>query len=98
MRTSAHLPPDATAVVLNVTAIHPPGLGNLRVYPNFTDVGLPDTSTLNYIVGRDIPNQVVVAVPPNGWISLHNDTGAQGFLAAAVDVVGYFSPGTAAGP
>ncbi|MFS0703776.1 IPT/TIG domain-containing protein [Cellulomonas sp. 179-A 9B4 NHS] len=85
------VPEGATAVILNVTAIHPSSVGNLRVYPDYlgTGGGAPvPGSVLNYIGGRDIPNQVVVPLPPNGRVTLYNDM-FSGSTEAAVDVVGY---------
>lgn len=86
------VPVGATAVVLNVTAIGPNTNGNLRVYPDTDGGGTtppPNASVINYIPGRDIPNQVVVALPSNGLVNFWSDTGAGGVVDIAVDVVGY---------
>lgn len=88
------VPVEATAVVLNVTAIGPSGNGNLRVYPDTLGTRLtppPNASSINYIAGRDIPNQVVVALPSNGVINLYSDMGLGGAVDVAVDVVGYIT-------
>ncbi|MFS0703777.1 Ig-like domain repeat protein [Cellulomonas sp. 179-A 9B4 NHS] len=85
------VPADAAAVVLNVTAVGPGGVGNLRVYPDTRGDGTtppPDASSLNYVPGRDVPNQVVVALPESGRVALYSDTGA-GPVHVAVDVVGW---------
>ncbi|MDT0165170.1 IPT/TIG domain-containing protein [Actinotalea sp. AC32] len=85
------VPDHATAAVLNVTSIHPGAVGNLRVYPD--ELGTanrpPDASALNYVVGRDVPNLVVVAVPPSRQVVLWSDSGAPAHVA--VDVVGYLT-------
>lgn len=86
------VPPGATAVVLNVTAIGATGNGNLRVYPDIDGTGRtppPGASSLNYIRGRDVPNQVVVALPANGRVDFYSDMGAGGKVHLAVDLVGY---------
>ncbi|WP_182111761.1 carboxypeptidase regulatory-like domain-containing protein [Actinotalea sp. JY-7876] len=85
------VPRDATAVVLNVTAIRPSANGNLRVYPDSNGNGTtppPNASAINYVPGRDIPNQVVVALPADGKVNFYSDMGA-GTVNLAVDVVGY---------
>lgn len=85
------IPDGATAVVLNVTATQARGSGNLRVYPDTAGDGWtapPDTSVLNYVAGRDVPNQVVVALPEDGRIALWSDTGS-GPVHVVADVVGW---------
>jgi hypothetical protein len=83
------VPVDATAVVLNVTAIHPTAPGNLRVYPG--DVGEgepPNASSLNYVPGSDTANLVVVDLPVDGQIALYSDQHT-GSVDVAIDVLGY---------
>lgn len=85
------VPADATAVVLTVTAVGPSGPGNLRVFPEpGADAagGPPGASVLNYVVGRDVPNQVVLPLTGSGRVTLHSDT-TGGPVHVAVDVVGY---------
>ncbi|MFS0703778.1 IPT/TIG domain-containing protein [Cellulomonas sp. 179-A 9B4 NHS] len=91
------VPVDATAVVLNVTVTGATGIGNLRVHPDTEGDGSttpPDTSVLNYVPGRDVPNQVVVALPPSGRVALWSDTDA-GPVDVVADVVGYVTAPTA---
>ena len=86
------VPADATAVVLNVTVVSAPSLGNLRVYPERVG-GLnapPNASSINYISGRDIPNLVVCAIPPSGRVTFFSDQGG-GSVHLVVDVVGYLA-------
>ena len=85
------VPEGATAVVLNVTAIHPTTVGNLRVYPGTATTPPPEASAINYIVGRDIPNLVVVDLPVDGGINVWSDQ-VGGTTHLAVDVVGYVMP------
>nr|WP_297424303.1 5'-nucleotidase C-terminal domain-containing protein [uncultured Actinotalea sp.] len=89
---AAELAPGATAVVLNVTAIKPDTLGNLRVYPDVDGEGTtepPFASSLNYIVGRDIANLVVVQLPANGQVAFYTDMAPWGTVDVAVDVLGF---------
>ncbi|MDT0165680.1 hypothetical protein Q9R32_08935 [Actinotalea sp. AC32] len=89
------VPDDATAVVLNVTAVAPSTNGNLRVYPDVAGTRRtmpPDASVLNYVPGRAIPNLVVVAVPENGHVDLWSDQYA-GDVQLVVDLVGYVNGG-----
>lgn len=84
------VPADARAVVLNVTAIRPSAPGNLRVYPDIDGTRAtkpPSASSINYISGRDIPNQVIVALPADGVVDLYSDSA--GAVDLAIDVVGY---------
>lgn len=87
------VPAGATSVVLNVTAIAPTSVGNLRVYPDDDGTGAtapPDASNINYIPspGRAIPNLVMVKVPADGKIMLYSNQ-PSGSVNVAVDLVGY---------
>ncbi|GEK20317.1 Ig-like domain repeat protein [Cellulomonas xylanilytica] len=86
---SEMVPAGATSVVLNVTAMAPSGLGNLRVYPTGSDV--PNASTVNYIPSRDIPNLVVVDLPDSGpaTFRVYSDMVAYGSVWLAADVAGF---------
>lgn len=57
----AGVPGDATAVVLNVTAVDPRGPGFVSVFPCGADWRTfePTTSSVNYIAGRTVANAVV---------------------------------------
>jgi subtilisin family serine protease len=84
------VPADATAVVVNVTAIDPTVWSNLRIFPAGTPV--PETSNLNYSAGQTVPNLVVVklgvgGIGVGGAISLYNKVGTTDVIA---DVMGYF--------
>lgn len=80
------VPADATAVILNVTAIDPAGPGHLRVYPGPAGTPAPMVSTVNYVPGRAIPNMVVVALEPGTVVNM---TSVGAASDVAVDVVGY---------
>jgi hypothetical protein len=62
------VPPDTSAVVLNVTATNPEGAGFLTVWPGSS--APPLASNLNFTEGRSVPNLVVVPIGPDGTISV----------------------------
>ena len=57
-RNALTVPANATAVVLNVTAVQPTQAGHLRVFP--TGGALPVVSNVNFVPGQIVPNLVVV--------------------------------------
>lgn len=86
------VPSNATAVILNVTAVQPQGAGHLRVYPDSWGNGAtpaPNVSTLNYIQGRDIPNSTVVKLSPSRAAQLYSVAARTDLV---VDLVGYVVP------
>ncbi|MDT0165805.1 PKD domain-containing protein [Actinotalea sp. AC32] len=88
----ASVPSDASAVVLNVTAVGASTRGNLRVYPDVDGTrrtSPPFASNINYVPGRDIPNMVVAALPANGRVNVYSDQPSGGTVQLVVDVVGY---------
>jgi hypothetical protein len=87
-----NVPANATAVVVNVTVIHPTSYGYLVVWPN--GVVMPDTSTINFLPGQDaIANMAEIPIGQNGEINIYN---AFGNTDVAVDVFGYVAPSTGA--
>ncbi|WP_030778371.1 hypothetical protein, partial [Streptomyces sp. NRRL F-2664] len=58
-----------TAVVMNVTAVHPTEAGHVTVYPN--GQAAPGVSNLNFTPGQIVPNLVTVPVV-NGKVDLRN--------------------------
>jgi hypothetical protein len=91
------IPPSASAVAMNVTAIAPTAAGYLGVYPDDVCV-FPFTSNVNFVAGETIPNSVVsrVSLPSGcghgeGAIDIYNPFG---FTHVAVDVSGYFTGST----
>jgi len=81
----AGVPATATAVAMNVTAVAPSAIGNLRVYPDGAPT--PNASTVNYIPGRSVANFVVTALPADGKVDIYSD-GAR--VNVLFDVVGYY--------
>jgi murein DD-endopeptidase MepM/ murein hydrolase activator NlpD len=80
--------PDATAVVLNVTATKPTLGSYLTVYPSGTD--RPVASNLNWDPVETIPNLVVVRLGSSDRVELFNYVGSTHVVA---DVAGYMTGG-----
>ncbi len=81
------VPADATAVVVNLTAVDPTGGTFLTAYP--TGGSQPLASTVNAAPRTVVPNLAVVQVGADGQISLYNFAG---LTHVVVDVVGAYSP------
>ena len=81
-----NVPPNATAVVLNVTAVGPNTGSNLTVYPS--GQARPNASNLNFVAGQTVPNLVIVGIGTGGKIQIYNNNGYVDIIA---DVVGYFT-------
>ncbi len=85
------VPGDATAVIVNVTAVDPAGAGFLTVYP--ADGDLPLASNLNYAAGEVRPNLVAVKV---GGGAIKVRASAHGAVDVIVDLAGYVVGGATA--
>ncbi len=81
----ASVPPDADAVVMNVTAVDPSGAGWLTVYPCGSSV--PTTSNLNFAAGSTVPNLVTVSLDATGGVCFDSSTAT--YIVA--DVAGYLT-------
>lgn len=81
------IPVDATAVVMNVTAVSPTGAGYVTVWPR--GVPQPLASNVNFVPGDIVPNLVTVGIGSNGQVSFYHQGGTNDLIA---DVVGYYSP------
>ena len=68
---------DATAAVVNVTAVNAAAPGFITVYP--CDTPRPLASTLNYTPGTAAPNEIIAKLSATGTICL--------FTLAAVDLI-----------
>ncbi|MET8462770.1 NosD domain-containing protein [Micromonospora zamorensis] len=77
---------NITAVVLNVTATQPTSAGYLSVYPDGTTT--PQTSSVNFVAGETVPNQVTVPMS-NGNLRIRNNAG--GTVHVVVDLQGFYS-------
>jgi hypothetical protein len=81
------VPLNATAVVMNVTAVAPTATGFVTVYPDGRS--LPNVSSINDTAGVTLPNLVVVPVV-NGRVDFYNRFGNVSLLA---DLTGFFTAG-----
>jgi hypothetical protein len=88
------LPPDATAVALNVTAVGPTRVTDLRVYPTRPGSGPPLVSNLNPAPGVVTAAAVIAAIGDDGTVSIRNAAGTVHVLA---DLAGWYTPGAGAG-
>jgi hypothetical protein len=84
------IPTNATAVVLNVTAVMGNANSLFTVYPAGT--GRPNASNLNFTAGTVTPNLVTAVIGEGGAVDIYNSVGTVNVLA---DVAGYFSPAAA---
>lgn len=81
------IPSNATAVVLNVTAVMGSANSLFTVYPAGT--GKPNASNLNFTAGAVMPNLVTAVIGEGGAVNIYNSVGTANVLA---DVAGYFAP------
>jgi hypothetical protein len=90
------VPVNATAVVLNVTAVTPQAAGYIAIRPAGT-VGPAETSNLNFAAGQTVPNAVTVALAGDGTIEIIYDGSGQTGPTTdiLVDVTGYYAAGAA---
>ncbi|MCU0267219.1 MAG: hypothetical protein MUF83_01095 [Acidimicrobiales bacterium] len=79
------VPPNATAVVLNMTAVARKDASHLTVWP--FNSSMPLASNLNVGPGQSVANLVTVKVGAGGQISIFNNAGEVDVVA---DVVGYY--------
>jgi Calx-beta domain/Right handed beta helix region len=77
------VPADATAVVMNVTAVQGEAVGFVTVHP--CEATLPLASSLNFVPGVNGGNEIVAQLDADGKLCLY--TSAAAHLTA--DVVGY---------
>ena len=84
--SGSQVPADATAVVLNLTAVSPATSGFLSVGP----VASTTTSDLNFAGGRTTSNLVVAQLSPTGTVIV--SAGGAGTVDVLVDVLGYLTP------
>ncbi|MFD9124501.1 hypothetical protein [Kitasatospora sp. NPDC059571] len=80
------VPANATAAVLNVTAVAPTSNGYLTVWPDGT--ARPGTSNLNLVPGAITPNHVTTPLGTGGAADVYNSAGSTHVVA---DLEGWFS-------
>lgn len=94
------VPEDASAVVLNVTAVAPTEAGYVTAYPNGS--ARPLASNVNFARGTTaVPNLVTVKVGDAGKVNLYVGTDpdpVNGKVHLIADIVGYYVGGEATQP
>jgi hypothetical protein len=86
------VPPGATGVVLNVTAVEPAGDGFITVYPGPCGAAnRPFVSNLNFRGGQVVPNSVAVKVGTGGVVCIYSNVTTD----LVVDFNASFGTGTA---
>jgi hypothetical protein len=83
----AGVPTNATAAVVNVTAVNQSAAGDFIVYPAGT--ARPLASNLNWVAHETVPNLVMVGLGGGGQITIYNGIG---MADAVVDLEGYYAP------
>lgn len=86
------VPADATAVVLNLTAVKPTASGYLTAFP--AGAARPVASNLNFGPGAVLANSVTVGLGTNGSIDLFNYAGS---THVVIDIAGWYGPSATAG-
>ncbi len=81
-----------SAVIVNNTVVRPAGGGFVTMYP--TGTTRPDTSSLNAAAGETRGNLSIVPLGADGKVTVYTSAGAD----IVVDVAGYFTSSTVAGP
>jgi hypothetical protein len=90
----AGVPPTATAIVMNVTAVHATAPTFITVYPGGVR---PIVSSLNVHSGAPVPNQVTVQLSAGSGSRVVDFYNSAGTVDLIGDLAGYFAPGTGAG-
>ncbi len=87
---SVVVPTGATAVVVNVTAVHPSTVGYMTVRPGDA-TGVPSTSSLNFSAGQVVANSQTVQLPVAGNLQVYFHGASSGATVdLLIDVVGYY--------
>lgn len=88
----AGIPPDATAVVLNVTSTGSTEPGFVTAHPQGSP--LPTSSNVNFVDGRTVANLVIAGLGPTGDVCLFT----RGATHLVVDIAGWLTaPSATAG-
>ena len=81
------VPADATAVVLNVTAVNATTGGWFTIWPNAAP--FPNASSLNFGPGQIVANSVTATIGQSGYVDFFNSAGTTDIV---VDLVGWYGP------
>lgn len=79
------VPANATAAVLNVTAVSPRSAGYLTIFP--CGSARPNASSVNFGVGQTVPNAVMTRLGAGGTVCIYS----QATVDLLVDVNGFFT-------
>ncbi len=85
LSTQPGIPPNASGVLINVTATNPAAAGYVRAYPCGTD---PYVSTVNVDVGQTAANLAMVKLPADDRVCFLSSVPTD----LVVDVGGWYSP------
>jgi peptidoglycan hydrolase-like amidase len=81
------IPPEASAVALNVTAVEPDASGYMTVWP--CDVSMPVASNVNFVNGSVVANGVIAPLGPSGKVCIYSNQASH----LLVDIAGWFGGG-----
>lgn len=81
------LPPDATAVVVNITAADATATGFLQLYASPNGAVPESHSNVNYVAGEAAPNLAIVPIGADGAITIYSYAPSH----VIADVIGYFT-------
>jgi len=81
------IPASAKSIAINVTAVSPPAVGFMTLYPS--DRPLPPTSTINYSTSKTRANNAIITLSTGGQFTIFNFN-SSGATHVLVDVLGYF--------
>ena len=84
--TAEGVPPDASSVMLNLTAVSPTASGYLTLFPSGQT--RPGTSNLNFPAGHTVANLALTGASTDGKVNVYNGSGGQTQILA--DLFGYF--------
>lgn len=82
----AGIPADAKAVTVTLTADRSTDGGYLTAHPS--DEGVGGTSTVNFVKGQQVANNVSIKLGPDGALKVFNQ---RGVVDLVVDVTGFFA-------
>lgn len=85
IRGRGNVPAEATAAIVNVTAVTPEGPGYLTLWP--CSDPRPTTSTVNYAPGQVVPNGAVIDLSAAGTLCIFTKATAD----VVLDVTGYLT-------
>lgn len=84
----ANIPGNATAAVVELTALNEASAGYLETYP--AGIAQPVASTIHYLANTLVTKEATIELGNNGQFTIYSSAKSD-FI---VDVVGYYTPGT----